>query len=57
MFYQNEKSMSKTIVFRSVFTQSYDTSSDSIPPDESGSPDITTFSGKLLKNKVMNRFD
>jgi len=29
---------------RSVFTQSYDTSSDSIPPDESGSPDITTFS-------------
>ncbi|GFN91325.1 WD repeat-containing protein 78 [Plakobranchus ocellatus] len=29
---------------RSVFTQSYDTSSDSIPPDDIGSPDLTTFS-------------
>ncbi|XP_005105983.1 WD repeat-containing protein 78 isoform X2 [Aplysia californica] len=29
---------------RSVFTQSYDTGSDSIPPDETGSPDLTTFS-------------
>ncbi|RUS86621.1 hypothetical protein EGW08_005637 [Elysia chlorotica] len=28
---------------RSVFTQSYDTSSDSIPPDDIGSPDLTTF--------------
>ncbi|XP_059146873.1 dynein axonemal intermediate chain 4-like isoform X2 [Physella acuta] len=29
---------------RSVFTQSYDTGSDSVLPDEMGTPDITTFS-------------
>lgn len=33
-------------LFRSVFTQSYDTASDSLPLDEFGPAEITTFSGQ-----------